>query len=378
MEDWEKAYQDTLKELQDHPILPELNSSEPEVGVWYKKQISEGICGGGWPYCVYLKKGRSDCLAVFMIGGGLSYCQETARCPGTLKATLQGKTPFYTDEVQPGNDIWFFNNPHNTGFLTMREDNKFVDWSIAMINYGTADFHIGQSDFRYTDENGESKILYHHGYANFQASLRQIQELFPSPEKLLIAGESAGAFAVPAVAKDIMDAYSDCVDVTIYSDSALMLYPHWRQVVTDVWKAPEHIEEGVQTDNILVDFYRQLAACVGKKAKYLFSCGVGDSALIMYQNFLEESKFVYDPEKAGQMRERLSRQVAQLQSLEVSFGFYIHDFVDNGMGQHCTLAAHTFIDGNVDGVSPMEWLWKAVNGEVSSVGLRLFSEIQDN
>ena len=39
MEDWEKAYQDTLKELQDHPILPELNSSEPEVGVWYKKQI---------------------------------------------------------------------------------------------------------------------------------------------------------------------------------------------------------------------------------------------------------------------------------------------------------------------------------------------------
>ena len=83
----------------------------------------------------------------------------------------------------------------------------------------------------------------------------------------------------------------------------------------------------------MVDFYRQLAACVGKKAKYLFSCGVGDSALIMYQNFLEESKFVYDPEKAGQMRERLSRQVAQLQSLEVSFGFYIHDFVDNGMGQ---------------------------------------------
>lgn len=74
MEDWEKAYQDTLKELQDHPILPELNSSEPEVGVWYKKQISEGICGGGWPYCVYLKKGRSDCLAVFMI-------DQEAVCP---------------------------------------------------------------------------------------------------------------------------------------------------------------------------------------------------------------------------------------------------------------------------------------------------------
>ena len=83
MEDWEKAYQDTLKELQDHPILPELNSSEPEVGVWYKKQISEGICGGGWPYCVYLKKGRSDCLAVFMSGD--------SSLPGNLESDFTGE-----------------------------------------------------------------------------------------------------------------------------------------------------------------------------------------------------------------------------------------------------------------------------------------------
>ena len=54
------------------------------------------------------------------------------------------------------------------------------------------------------------------------------------------------------------------------------------------------------------------------------------------------------------------------------FGFYIHDFRQaDGQGQHCTLAETTFRTGLVEGVSPMDWLWAAVNGQVTRVGMGL-------
>lgn len=370
METWERQYAELLEEMTKHPVLYNLAGEEPQAMVWYKQQLDGCVCGGGYPYWMYVKKGRSNKLLVFMIGGGLSFNEETARGPGTLKRTLQGKAAFYTDEVQPGNERWFFHNPENQGIFTLKESNCFADWNIAMVNYGTGDFHIGQSDFSYIDEDGRPQVLHHRGYANFKACLARILGWFPKPEKLLIAGESAGAFAVPAVAGDIIEAYPECTDITICSDSALLLSDHWPKIVSEVWDAPQHIAQGVQTDNILVDFYRQLTNRVGNRARYLFLCGVGDSTLTTFQNYIYRGEPVYTSKGAERMGKDLTCQVEQLQALGVPFGFYIHDFKQpNGLVQHMTLAASTFIEGCVAGVSPMQWLADAVNGKLYSVGL---------
>ena len=244
-----------------------------------------------------------------------------------------------------------------------------------MVNYGTADFHIGQNEYPYTDDDGQRQVLRHHGYANFKACLARICQWFPQPEKLLIAGESAGAFAAPAVAGDVIEAYPNCTDITIYSDSALLLSNRWPQIVREVWNAPEHIAQGVRTDNILVDFYRQLASRVGGKARYLFSSGVKDVVLTTFQHYFDEGTLAYTPEGAERLRKAMARQVEQLQALGVPFGFYIHDFKQpDGLTQHMTMASRTFTEGRTEGISPMQWLEDAVNGRLYNVGLDLLKD----
>lgn len=374
MQDWEVQYKKLLRELEENPPLRTLQSDNPDIGVWYKLQMENCICAGGTQYCMYLKKGSSNNLIVFMIGGGLSWNQKTAKCGGSLRNTFNGVQSFYTDEVQPNNDYWFFCMPQNRGLFSLEKENRFADWSIAMVNYGTGDIHIGQNEYRYVDVDGQEKILHHHGYANFRACLDKVKQMFPSPDKLLIAGESAGGFAVPAVAEDIINAYSDCSNITVYSDSALMIKEDWAEIVNTVWKAPERIAEGVHSSNIVADLFDQLVSRVGPKAKYLFSCGAGDGILTMFQSYFATEKFEFTPEKSAAFCGDLAEHVQALKGLAVPFGCYIHDFVQDGMPQHCTLAASTFHTTAMDGITPMDWLWKAVNGEVTDVGLQLLSK----
>ena len=205
MAEWEAKYQAALEDLKVNPPLRELNGCDLEPMVWYKQQMPCCVCTGGSSDCMYIKKGTGTDLAIFMIGGGVSWCGETARFPGSLKNMFNGQLVFYTDEVQPNNDYCFFRLLKDNGIFSLQSDNRFADWSIAMVNYGTGDFHIGQNDYHYLDENGHDKVLHHQGYVNFMACLEKIKQLFLSPSRLVITGESAGAFSVPVMAGDIMD-----------------------------------------------------------------------------------------------------------------------------------------------------------------------------
>jgi hypothetical protein len=54
--------------------------------------------------------------------------------------------------------------------------------------------------------------------------MKVAKKLFPSPEEILIAGNSAGAFAIPALSGEIVDDYyPDAKDITLFSDSGQLL-----------------------------------------------------------------------------------------------------------------------------------------------------------
>ena len=61
----------------------------------------------------------------------------------------------------------------------------------------------GNHDFPYEAEDGSQQILHFHGHGNFRAGMEAGKRYFPQAEKLLIAGDSAGAFAVPALTGEI-------------------------------------------------------------------------------------------------------------------------------------------------------------------------------
>lgn len=94
--------------------------------------------------------------------------------------------------------------------------NPFADWSFIVITYATGDFHTGTGDFRYTGEDGAEKTLHFHGYINFRLGLKAGTAYVPAPRKLLIAGDSAGSFAVPALASEIAkDFFPSCRDLSL-------------------------------------------------------------------------------------------------------------------------------------------------------------------
>ena len=54
-----------------------------------------------------------------------------------------------------------------------------------------------------------------------------------------------------------------------------------------------------------------------------------------------------------------------IQSVQV---LHLHDFMQNGMIQHCTLDAATFRAGET---SPMDWLIQCIHGQCADYGLQL-------
>src|SRR5581483_101923 len=71
--------------------------------------------------------------------------------------------------------------------------NPFKDWSYVFIPYCTGDVHSGNNVMTYV--NGNMMKTYHHaGHANVLAYLKRLGPTFPSPDKLVVSGSSAGGY----------------------------------------------------------------------------------------------------------------------------------------------------------------------------------------
>lgn len=368
VEAWEKQYRETLQWLETEPLLKNLNRDAPEPKVWYRKKMAGCVNAGGSDQWMYLKKGTTDHLVIFFIGGGFSFGKETAGCPGSIRDFFRPNMAFYTDECHPNNEYYFFHVLKNQGLLSLDPGNRFADWSIVMINYGTADMHIGNGVFPWQDESGQTRVLRHYGYRNFKIYLDQIRELFPAPDKLLITGVSAGGFGTSALSAEIVQAYGSCADVTICADSAFLRTPDWPRIAREVWKAPDRLAQAVTGDNIVLDLFRNTQELIGGRARYLFLCGYPDGVLATFQNYLDTGSFALTDDAVRNMERLLRAHIQALKALPHPFGIYLHGFQKNGMIQHCVLDAPEFRMGDI---SPMEWLWNAVNGSVTDVGLDL-------
>jgi len=370
MESWEMKYQEALAWLETEPLLKNLTSDDPQPNIWYRRKLNGCVNAGESENWLYLKKGSSENLIIFFIGGGFAFTSEMASCPGSMRDFFRDipQPVFYTDECHPNNEYYFFHVLGNRGIFSLEPGNRFADWSIAMINYGTADMHIGDGDYTYMDAKGKPVTLHHHGYRNFCAAMDVISRLFPNPEKLLITGESAGAFAVSALSPDVAERYPVCKNITICLDSACLQIHNWSEIVRNIWQAPEHIAKGIVSNNIVLDMARQTQARIGNRAKYLFLCGFPDGVLATFQNYVSTGELAPTGQATQNMRMILSKQIHGLKEMEIPFGIYLHQFTQNGLVQHCTLDAPTFRCGSP---SPMDWLYNAINGENTDYGMEL-------
>ncbi len=344
---------------------------------WQKIYVPEATCAFEGDYCFHVRRGDPKRLVFFLCGGGVSWNRESAKWPSTSETLdIYHHVGLYTVCADPRPEVFSIQTDAASGFHSTTEENPLCDWSEVMVPYATGDFHTGTNDLTFTAVDGRERVLHHHGYLNLLQVLKRARELFPKVERLLICGESAGAFGTAAVSGDIMDAFPECDDVSILADSALMSRD-WSSSARDIWKSPPHIANAITTENMVTDWFRALYEKYGDKPRYLFSCGCRDEILVMFRVYAETGNFVIDPEYCEEFRKNLRRMCADLKALTPKFSFYIHDFMAETLAPgvlHCIFANSFYTKGSIDGVSPKEWLTDALNGTLYDVGMGLLRE----
>ncbi|SFK64510.1 Pectinacetylesterase [Lachnospiraceae bacterium KH1T2] len=344
---------------------------EPEEKVWYKILLPDGLTGDGTEYYIYIKKGKLNNLCIFFSGGGVAWNEYTAARPTTGGAMAAGLPNYYWDNLRPITQLMNINvgiTENNT------EKNPFDEWNFLIVTYATGDFHVGNNEFYYKDENEYEKILNFHGFKNFQAAMEKGTEFFKSPEKLLIAGESAGAFAVPALTRYILrDYYSECSDITLLSDSALMLYKGWKNTAKNVWKASDELYSTLHSYNICADWYESLYAEFGDRLKYLYAGSPRDYLLSAYYNDVLTHTYKSTTAIQEHYFMRFKQMLKRLKKINPNFGFFIYKWMSLQMPfggtEHTSVRHRSFYMHTSCGLSMAEWLNDAVNGNVYDANL---------
>ncbi len=351
------------------PELPE----NPEKRTWYRVSIPMGVSGDGSEYYIYVKIGDPKKLCIFFSGGGVAWDEYTAARPvsgGKVAADLPN---YYWNNLRPFTQIMNI----DMGIMNMRDtENPFKDWSIVDITYATGDFHVGNNDFPYEGEDGEQHVLHFHGYLNFMEAMCKAKNMFPNPKKMLIAGNSAGAFAVPALTDEILSMwYPEVKDVTLLSDSALLLYSKWNHTAKEVWHAPAPIADAIKSDNITLSWFRNLYEKYGDKLRYLYSSSTRDYVLSAYYSDVTYKKYQTDADVQDAFYAQLKEMVSELKELTPNFGMYINNWeiplLTKGGTVHTAVREPYFTRFTQSEVTMARWLYDAVNSNVYDVGMEL-------
>ncbi|MBQ7614639.1 MAG: pectin acetylesterase [Butyrivibrio sp.] len=351
------------------PDLPK----DPQKMIWYRVPLERGLSGDGSEYYIYVKLADPDKLCVFFSGGGVAWNEYTAARPVTGGKVAAGQPNFYWNNLRPFTQLMNI----NVGITDIvSEKNPFRDWSFVVITYATGDFHVGCNDYPYKTEDGRDDVLHFHGYVNFNESMKLSKSLFPNPSKLLIAGNSAGAFAVPALAGEIVDRYYPKTgNVTLFSDSGLLLYKHWRRTAKHIWQAKESIWKPIHSDNITLDWYKDLYERYGDRFRYLYSSSDRDYILSAYYNDIVNRKYKTDSDVQEEYFQQNKKMIAELKEITPYFGMYVNDWkiplITFGGTVHTSVREPHFTLLAQNGITMAEWLKDAVEGKVYDVGLDL-------
>ena len=366
-----------VPELHVRPIPGTMQEvPEPEPHQWYRVPVEGGKTADGSEYHIYIRKGTTDHLCVFLSGGGIAWNPYTAARPVTGGRVLAWQPNYYWSNLRP------FTQVFNIGVGITDNNarrNPFRDWNFIVITYATGDMHLGRNVYHYTDEQGQEKTLYFHGYENFMESMRIGRTLFPQADKLLIAGESAGAFAVPALAEQIhQEFYPSCGDVTLFSDSALLLNKEWKKTAREVWNVRNDTAADIKGRNLTLDWYRALYRRKGDRYRYLFACSVRDYLLSAFYNDVKNKTYETDERMQRIFTRQLRDMVRALRNVTPSFGIYLYDWrrpvLYRGGTIHTMVRQPEFYLHHRSMPSMAKWLAAAVEGQTACVGLELLEK----
>jgi hypothetical protein len=169
---------------------------------WEKVEIPGSVCGNGSQYKFFVRRTASPDLLFFFEGGGACWDYDTcsgragvlgaANPNGIADDYMQQFTAKYVSPLVNGADPGM---PFRS-----RTDLITKNWNIVYLPYCTGDVHVGNQLATYFDPQGVQPPLQwnHHGYQNTLAAIDWAHQAFPSINRLLVTGFSAGGSATSA------------------------------------------------------------------------------------------------------------------------------------------------------------------------------------
>lgn len=333
---------------------------------------AETISGDGSSYEIYVRRGASPNLVVHFSGGGACWDDHTAARPITTLSVLRG----YTRELK----AFYFASltrlfPAGLTGLANRRDsaNGFRDWNIVFIPYTTGDLHIGDAVRIYTGKRGPFEV-HHNGRANATAALAWVFENFPDVGKVMVSGESSGAWASAFYAPMVADHFPG-KRICCLSDGAGIRSSRWPTIVDQVWKAESAAHLGFEVGP---DLYENALTHRSdgrhRDIKYLHSNTLYDDTLTRFDAALNDRPTDTDQfidEWAGATKESMSR----LANSGLRYQFFLTDWGHNTKRRataHTVTTNELYRRCEADGVAYAEWLRRnVIDDEDLSLGTKL-------
>lgn len=212
--------------------------------------VDAPICFTGKEFSMFTRNGRSNQLLIFLQGGG--FCS-----PSSCEAVEEGLplVPF--------------------GILNAADpQNSAADFNVGYVPYCDGSGMMGDNE---VDSDGDGvNDRFFRGVQNLSASLDVIAQTYPAPEKIVLAGNSAGGFAVHAALPLVRKLYPD-VRIEVINDSGVgILDPGSMQTLIDYWNAgaffPSSCMDCIGADGNLTDYHKyQLAQDPNTRIAYISS-----------------------------------------------------------------------------------------------------------
>ncbi|MEM6746992.1 MAG: pectin acetylesterase-family hydrolase [Pseudomonadota bacterium] len=183
------------------------------------------ICISGTDYSVFTKMGDPEKLIIFLQGGGACW-EGAANC----SVSVQGQEP-PPAAFLPG----IFSQGSPDGSI----DNDLGDWSVVYMPYCDGSVFGGDNAI---EDDPDFGTRHHRGLRNLSAGMDVAKSVFGDPEKVLIAGSSAGGVGSVVFAPFLTRfVYGNHVDLYVYNDAGPIasdpsLTPDAAQARADDWR----------------------------------------------------------------------------------------------------------------------------------------------
>lgn len=325
-------------------------------GKWNKVKLgTKTTATDGSKFFLYTRKGASRNLMIYFCGGGACWDGETAHIPLSLRSYLkQGQFGYYFARIP------FYILSMHRGIFDQRPDNPFSEWNIVFIPYASGDFHIGHTTARYENRNGsKSRTVRHNGRNNVEEALQWIYRNFETPEKLLIAGSSAGGFGSAFWGSKIANHYASA-EIYHLSDSSFLVTDQWPTIVDNNWKAEfqRTFSYPMEADMIGAAF-RHNGTAMPAHSVLLHACTVHDKVLTSFQNRLNGKGDEINRQSTEEWSRQFRASTRRLDEQLPNFYYFLTDHEYDSTTHttpHTLLPMKAFYEAKEEGTKLITWL----------------------